>query len=178
MKNKILFISHFLVLIVAIGMFPKFTAAQYSFSVESPKALNDFPVANFDNAERQVFELVNRERQKRGLNDLEWDKNLARLARNYSEQMADENFFGHYDRNGATVMDRARAMRIKDWSRIGENLFECIGERNFMPVSVQQWMKSSGHRRNILDSKWTMSGIGIAESRDGKIYITQVFIEN
>lgn len=176
--KKVLYIVQLAGLMCVLSFFAADTKAQNYVQVKTSQFLDYSPNFNFDNAEIQVFDLVNREREKKGLYDLEWDRNLSRLARNYSQQMADENFFSHYDRSGASVMDRARAMRIKDWSRIGENLFESIGERNFMPVSVQQWMKSPGHRRNILDPKWTQSGIGIAQSRDGKIYITQVFIEN
>ena len=38
-------------------------------------------------------------------------------------------------------------------------------------------MKSSSHRRNILDPEWTASGIGVYEARDGRVFVTQVFIE-
>jgi len=132
---------------------------------------------NIDSDEREIFELINQERNKKGLGELSWDASLSRLARAYSQKMARENFFSHYDRSGEAVDGRARQMHIKSWSKIGENLFFCQGFGNPNELAVRGWMKSASHRENILDPDYTDSGIGIAESEDGKIYITQIFIE-
>lgn len=133
--------------------------------------------ANFDSEERRIFDLVNQERRKKGLNELSWDSELARLARSYSQKMARENFFSHYDNEGNSLETRARSMRLKKFRKIGENLFYCEGYGNPISIAVRGWMKSPGHRQNILDRGYTETGIGIAESRDGEIYITQVFLE-
>jgi uncharacterized protein YkwD len=110
------------------------------------------------------------------LSELFWDENLARLARNYSKEMARESFFSHYDRDGNSVVERAQNSNIRGWNRIGENLFFCEGYDDFDALAVRGWMNSSEHRQNILDGKFTATGIGIAQTRDGRIYITQVFI--
>jgi uncharacterized protein YkwD len=133
--------------------------------------------ASPDSSEREIFDLINEERSKKGLGELAWDANLSRLARAYSEKMARENFFSHYDKNGEAVDDRAKSMRIKDWRKIGENLFYCEGYDNPNLMAVRGWMKSPTHRDNILDRDYNVSGIGIAESQNGRIYITQVFLE-
>lgn len=126
-------------------------------------------------SEGEVFELVNRERSRARLGGLAWDDRLARVARNYSRQMAREGFFDHYDPAGKTVTDRALAARILNWSSIGENLFMCDEHPYFETTAVRGWMKSRTHRTNILDRSWTATGIGIATARDGSIFITQVF---
>ena len=133
-------------------------------------------LGNFDNDEYQIFSLVNNERSKKRLPNLDWDDDLARLARRFSQQMARQNFFSHHDGEGKSLADRINSAKIKGWSKIGENLFYCEGVNNFDTLAVKGWMKSPGHRQNILDNSWTSTGIGIAESRDGRIYITQVFI--
>lgn len=133
--------------------------------------------ANFARDERRVFDLINQERRQNGLNELNWDPQLARLARDYSQKMARENFFSHHDSEGNSVESRARLMRIKNFSKIGENLFYSEGYRNPPAIAVRGWMRSPGHRRNILDRGYQETGIGIAESPDGEIYITQVFLE-
>ncbi len=92
--------------------------------------------------------------------------------------MAKENFFAHSDFDGKTVVDRAKDSRIKNWRKIGENLFYYEDNYNFDALAVKGWMESPTHRQNILDRNWTATGIGVAESRDGRIYITQVFLEN
>lgn len=133
--------------------------------------------ANADADEREIFDLINQERGKKGLGELNWDSNLSQMARAYSQKMARENFFSHYDGDGGSVETRARDMRIKNWSKIGENLFFCEGYGNPNVMAVRGWMKSPSHRENILNRDYTDSGIGIAVTGGGRIYVTQVFIE-
>lgn len=154
------------------------TAAQRRVYASSATArVSSSSAANLDSDEREIFDLINAERRKKGLGELTWDASLSRLARAYSEKMARENFFSHYDGNGEAVDDRARAMRIKNWSKIGENLFFCEGYDNPNATAVRGWMKSPTHRKNILDPDYNVSGIGIAQTESGKIYVTQVFLE-
>lgn len=125
------------------------------------------------NEESEIFDLVNRERSRARLSYLEWDDDLARVARSFSRQMARERFFSHSDREGRTVIDRAS---LVSWSKIGENLFMCSGMEDYSAFSVRGWMRSPTHRRNILDREWTDSGIGVYRTRDDQIYVTQVFV--
>ncbi len=130
---------------------------------------------NLSETEFQIHYLVNNERRRRSMNDLYWDEELARVARAFSRQMARESFFSHYDANGDSVVERARNFGIRGWSKIGENLFFCEGYNDFDTLAVRGWMNSPEHRRNILDRQYATTGIGIARTRDGRIYITQVF---
>ena len=125
--------------------------------------------------ELDVFDLVNRERSRARLGRLVWDDELAKLARDYSRQMARDGFFDHYDPEGRTVIDRAESARIRNWSTIGENLFVCENHPYFARTAIRGWLDSETHRTNMLDKSWTTTGIGIATSRDGSIFITQVF---
>lgn len=133
---------------------------------------------NLSNDEHQIHYLVNNERRRKGLDDLYWDDELARMARAYSRQMARESFFSHYDRSGNSVVERARKSDIRDWSKIGENLFFCEGYDRIDALAVRGWMNSPTHRRNLLDRQFNTTGIGIAETRGGEVYITQVFTRN
>lgn len=132
---------------------------------------------NFGSDEFEIYELVNNRRQKSRLGQLEWNGDLAKMARRYSEEMARGNFFSHYDKRGRTVSDRAMNSGIRGWRGIGENLFSCDGFDDFSGIAVTGWLNSSGHRKNMLDPEWTATGIGIASDRSGKIYVTQVFIK-
>ena len=126
-------------------------------------------------SESEVHQLINRERSRARLGSLMWDDRLARIARDYSRQMAREGFFDHYDPNGRTVSDRALAARVRNWKEIGENLFVCDEHPYFASTAVRGWMRSPTHRQNILARDWTATGIGVYTSRDGSIFITQVF---
>lgn len=132
-----------------------------------------FQISAQSDEEYEIFELVNRERSRFRLNSLEWDDDLARVARNFSRQMAREGFFSHSDKKGKTVIQRAADAQ---WSKIGENLFMCAGLDDFTAFSVRGWMKSPSHRKNILDRSWTDTGIGVYRTWDDQVYVTQVFV--
>jgi uncharacterized protein YkwD len=134
-------------------------------------------IKKFDSDEDEIFALVNGERQKNNLNALVWDNQLAEIARDYSKRMAEENFFDHFDPQGADVVVRAKKAKLKHWSKIGENLFSIEGMKNFDAFAVKNWMESPTHRQNILDKDFNTAGIGIVESGNGEIFITQVFIK-
>jgi uncharacterized protein YkwD len=144
-------------------------------------ALDAFPQrAYYSSGENEVriLSLINRERAKNGLAQLVWNDRLGDLARRYSEKMARENFFEHIDSDGNDVVARARQSRIRGWRKIGENLFTCDPTDDFTSLSVRGWMRSPSHRQNILDPEWRDTGIGIAFSRRGEIYITEIFADN
>jgi uncharacterized protein YkwD len=127
--------------------------------------------------EREIHNLINDYRNRNGLDNLKWDDDLAYLASQYSEQMAEEKFFSHYDRKGNSVSERAKKLKITNWTLIGENLFTCRGYSKFTRFAFDSWLDSPGHRKNILEEEFTHTGIGIAKTRDGRVYVTQVFIE-
>ncbi len=131
---------------------------------------------NKANNERYILDLINGQRAKYSLGSLRWNSSLSDLARSYSKKMARERFFSHYDNDGKSLAERASEMKITKWRLIGENLFMCEGYDQFAQLAVKGWMKSPGHRQNILENRFNETGIGIAKSRDGTIYITQVFM--
>ena len=131
---------------------------------------------DFRNQEFEIYELINSRRQRSRLQQLGWDDGVAKMARQYSEEMARGNFFSHYDKRGKTVADRAENSGLRGWTLIGENLFYCEGYDEISNLAVNGWLKSSSHRKNMMNPQWTATGIGIAADRSGRIYITQVFI--
>lgn len=142
-----------------------------------PKTANFNAFFTLEQDETYIFDLVNEERRKKGLSELYWDEGLSKMARNYSRKMAKDNFFSHYDADGESIVERADKAKVKGWRKIGENLFYCEGMTNYQSIAVKGWLRSASHRQNMLDRTWTDSGIGIAKSREGRIYVTQVFVK-
>lgn len=124
----------------------------------------------------EIFQKVNTERRLKKLKPLRWNEKLSELASAYSQQMAEEDFFSHYDPDGKTVVDRAEDFGITDWNKIGENLFICEGFSDVPGVAIKGWMKSRSHKQNILDREWTDTGIGVYKTAEDRTYITQVFM--
>ncbi len=128
--------------------------------------------------ERLVFDLINKKRLEFGLSPVVWSDDLERLAHAYSNNMATNNFFSHQGLDGKKVNNRANAMGIKKWRSLGENIAYNRGYDNPVESVVESWMKSPGHRENILNNRWEKSGVGIAVARDGTYYFTQIFLRN
>ena len=119
--------------------------------------------------EQEVIRLVNAERTKQGLTELKYDWELARVARYKSEDMRDQNYFSHDSPTYGSPFEMIKNFGIT-YKAAGENIAK--GQTTPEQV-VNSWMNSSGHRANILSTKYTHIGVGYA--KDGHIW-TQQFI--
>jgi len=126
--------------------------------------------------ERRAFDLINRERQRRGLSPLSWDGGLVRLARHHSQSMARGGFLSHVDRDGLDLKARARALGLHGWRTIGENIAYNQGYDDPTAFAVERWMVSEKHRENAMSGEYTHAAVGIVRASDGTYYFTQVFM--
>lgn len=126
--------------------------------------------------EAAVRQEINQQRTKYGLQPLENNEKLAQVARRYSRQMAEKNFFSHTGADGSTLTQRIRAGRISYWV-VGENLFKSTNVRQPVPIAVKGWMKSPGHRENILRPVFRKTGVGVWKTGN-TYYITQLFLRD
>ncbi|TCT18025.1 spore coat assembly protein SafA/uncharacterized YkwD family protein [Melghiribacillus thermohalophilus] len=123
--------------------------------------------------ERQVVDLTNEERTKRGLKPLQLDWQLARVARYKSADMRDQGYFSHQSPTYGSPFTMMKNFNIS-YRRAAENI--AAGQRTPGQV-VQAWMNSSGHRQNILDPNMTHIGVGYAKGGSYGHYWTQMFIQ-
>lgn len=124
--------------------------------------------------ETEIHRQINQVRQQDGLIQLKHNDRLAAVARRYSQQMAKENFFSHVDPNGTTPGDRVRTERIFYFA-VGENLFKGTNVAKPAPSAVAGWLKSPGHRENILRPIYAETGVGVWR-QGNTYYITQLFL--
>lgn len=133
--------------------------------------------ATLSAAEAQIVKLSNQERARLGLPLLESDSTLAQVSRGHSEEMARLNFFEHESPTPGRrePWDRANLAGV-DSEEFGENLF--FAEGSPVPktpgMAVSAWMKSPGHRANLLSPSFTRVGVGLAVYRK-QVYVTQMF---
>lgn len=108
--------------------------------------------------------LLNKQRARRGLRKLRLNARLSKAARRHTVDMVNRNYFGHVSKSGTDVVDRlARTgyMRgARNWT-VGENLAWGSGTRSTPREIVAAWMKSAGHRANILQRRFREVGIGV-----------------
>lgn len=126
--------------------------------------------------ERRAFDLINRERQRRGVSPLSWDGGLVRLARYHSQNMARGGYLSHVDREGLDLKARARALGLSGWRTLGENIAYNQGYDDPTGFAVERWMVSEKHRENALSDEYTHAGVGVVRAADGTYYFTQVFM--
>lgn len=126
--------------------------------------------------EEEVLALTNAERQARGGLPMERDPAVDQVALQHSEDMMIQRYVAHTNPDGDGPGERLNAAEIP-WVIAGENVARVRGSLRSNPaeVVVDGWMRSPGHRANILDSDWTHTGVGIA-IEDRLVYITQLFI--
>lgn len=116
---------------------------------------------------------TNAERRNAGLPALARSLNLMRAAQLQADQMARLHRLDHelpgapYPTLASRLDQVAYAMRAA-----GENIGE--GYRSTADA-LSGWMKSSGHRANIVSPKYTEIGTAIAAADDGTRYWVQVF---
>jgi uncharacterized protein YkwD len=121
-----------------------------------------------DELERRMAELVNVEREARGLAPFEVSPALAEVGRAYSAKMAAARRVQHDLEN--TVEDRIRSV-LPSTCNFGEN----VSKHTSIDYSLGDLLLSPGHRGNLLSDRFTQIGIGIARGEDGFLYITQEF---
>lgn len=109
-------------------------------------------------AEKRLFQSVNRERAERKLPLLKWDEGLARAARKHAEQMAEQELLAHQVPGEADLATRAHEAGAS-FSHITENI--AMGEE--ASKFHEGWMNSPGHRANILDEAIDSIGIAVFE---------------
>ncbi len=157
------------------------TLAMSLRSEDRPSPASD---GQLQRTEMQMWEMINADRTapstmeetKGRARPLQWDDKLAEVARQHSEDMAQNGFFSHQGSDGSNPAARTSKAGIQ-WRCTGENIAKVSdvaqAERLFMDEPKFQ----ENHRANILKPEYTRVGVGIARGRDGSLYITQEFAE-
>ncbi len=127
---------------------------------------DDIPTADsISEARDATLCLLNKERTSRGLRKLRNNSRLRDAAQSYSRNMVVNDFFDHVSPGGSTMVSRVKATRYlsgaNGWS-LGENIAWGGSTRATPRETVEAWMDSAGHKRNILTGAFEEIGIGIA----------------
>ncbi len=113
-------------------------------------------------AEREMFQAVNKEREKAGVKLLSFDDELRTVARAHSDDMFARGYFSHYTPEGVSPFDRMEKAGI-EFNFAGENLALAPSTE----LAMQGLMNSPGHRKNILSPNFGKIGVGVI---DGGVY--------
>ena len=147
--------------------------------------------------EAAIHQRINTYRQQQGQAKLDWDVQLARIARVHSEDMAKNDRYSHINSAGDGPNARARKAGYNCGNSlsigVAENIHLLYGhtstlagrpydystQEQMVEKFVADWIDSPGHRRNILGARYGKTGIGVAFGKamgvENGIYVTQKF---
>lgn len=122
------------------------------------------PAAQLTSYERKVLDLTNGERHRRGLHSVYPAPCASYYAQRWSRHL----------RNAGALSHQSLTPILRDCrgSVAGEN----VAYGNVSPAGlVAMWMRSSGHRANILNPHFNRLGVGVVGTSSGRVYATQDF---
>lgn len=121
-------------------------------------------------AEKRIFDDLNQERIKNGLSSLEWNDQVAKAARDHAQSLSKNRKLSHQFAGEPSLLERIGAAGAR-FTLAAEN----VALTQYVEDVHLSLMTSSGHRANILSSKYNAVGIGVVEEA-GWLYVTQDFI--
>ena len=118
---------------------------------------------------KDIFELVNQEREKNNVPALTYNKEIQDAADLRAKEASES--FSHTRPDGSSCHDVIKL----EYYATGENLLMADKEIATAENMMKTWMNSEGHRANILLKDFTEMAIGIYE-KDNIVYATQIFL--
>lgn len=149
----------------------KYVKPIYPNSSNSGSANQNTQTSSMNTNEKEVFDLINKQRTDNGLKALKIDEEVQRVVRIKAQDMVDNNYFSHNSPTYGSPFDMLKSFKVS-YKSAAEN----IAGNSSNSGAVTSWMNSSGHKANILNGNYTHTGIGVvSSSKYGKIFV-QMFI--
>ena len=132
--------------------------------------------------EKQIHEFTNMARERHSKSRIEWDNDLAFIARRHSKDMEKRGYFSHNNPDGESAQERVEKHELRYWN-VFENIAGSGATEGKSPEELaedifEMWITSEkGHRENILAENVDHEGVGVFLPEDGGIYATQLFGE-
>lgn len=102
---------------------------------------------------------INAARADAGLPPVALDAGLSRMAHDHACDMAARGYFDHTAPDGSGLFDRATRAGLSGFCQLAENIAR--GQQD-IPTVMAIWLRSPGHRANLLDAGLTHVGLGRA----------------
>ena len=125
----------------------------------------------------KVLELSNQARQEQGVRGLSGVEHLDRAAHGHSDEMLRLDYFNHH----SPTQGRGKPLQRVQLAggielKVAENIYKAFGypPEEIAAASIRAFLKSPGHRRNLLNPDYNSLGVGVARKGD-TVTVTQVF---
>jgi uncharacterized protein YkwD len=159
----------FAAVMVALPLSSLAQARSSSSAPATPAARSAERKLSRSSAEQEIFELLNLEREKAGLNKLAWDDQLAQAARGHSRLLAANRALSHQFPSEAPLTARLAVTGAR-FGAAAENVADAS-----TPEEIHEaLMHSPGHRANIMSPAYNAVGVSVVETQ-GHLFVTQDF---
>ena len=149
----------------------KYVKAIYPNSSNTGSTNQNAQTSSMNTNEKEIFDLINKQRTNNGLKALKVDEEVQRVARIKAQDMVYNNYFSHNSPTYGSPFEMLKSFKVS-YKSAAEN----IAGNSSNSGAVTSWMNSSGHKANILSGNYNYTGIGVVSSpKYGKIYV-QMFI--
>jgi uncharacterized protein YkwD len=118
-----------------------------------------------DSQETKFLSLINAYRKSKGVAPLRLSRTLGAAAEHHSLEMARNNYFSHTLLNGISWSTNILKHGYKASATMGENI---AAGNSSAQATFDQWRRSSGHNRNMLNPNFRAIGIGRASKSTSK----------
>jgi uncharacterized protein YkwD len=146
-------------------------APQITRPTQNPTNTNTPVPNNTPSYLRDLLNLHNQERAKRGAPALRYDTRLAQAALDHGQDLVRRNYFSHQSPEGEWPQDRT--LRRGYPGRVSENLARTV-PASFDPRSanadwaLNMWRQSPGHWQNAMDPTHTDFGAARVQDSQGR----------
>lgn len=119
--------------------------------------------------EQSFLDRTNALRASEGLRAYQEHGTLTQKAEAWAQHMASTGVLAH-----STLSSGLGGLA---WKSLGENVGVVPGGNDPWLRCHQMFASSSSHRANLLSTKFTHMGIGVATSGDGRVWVVEVFAQ-
>jgi uncharacterized protein YkwD len=120
------------------------------------------PASAVSGREKKMFHRINKARANHGKPPLKLSAQISKMARKHSKKMAANSYIFH-----SCLQCKFQSW---NWHALAEN----VAKGKTIGKVQKAFMKSSGHRANILSTKYKKVGVGIVEAK-GWLWVTEIF---
>lgn len=160
---------------VEIGAFSSDNKISYVYaSVNNSDNIHKISSATLDSDVSLLYDIINGERVKRGLNEFTINSTVAAAAKLHSMSMGYWNYSDYTNRDGTSPFERFDNKEL-EYIMASENIAKVDGRA----VEIYKtWMNNPGSRSNLLTDYMDNVGIGMnVSSSDKKVYVTMDFLK-
>jgi uncharacterized protein YkwD len=118
---------------------------------------------------RTFLDRTNTLRSSHGVRPLREHDTLTRKAEEWAQHMASTGKLAH--------SNLADGLGSLNWRSLGENVGYSSPTSNTLLTLHNMFVRSSAHRANLLNSRFTHMGVGVAKDRYGRVWVAEVFAQ-